>query len=60
MSQTSTIQEESTEVVYDTEVKCGFTSPKSAPQKQPDPEAMAIFRRVSEKHHSLWVSLAKP
>ena len=60
MSQTSTIQEKSTEVVYDAEVKGGSTNPKSASQHQTDSEAMAIFRQVSKKHHSLWVSLAKP
>ena len=36
------------------------TPPKTAYDKQTDLEAMEIFRKVSKRHHSLWVSLAKP
>lgn len=36
------------------------TESSPASQNQTDQEAMRIFREVSKKHHSLWVSLAKP
>lgn len=54
------VQTEENQKVDAPEQNPAKTDSTTASQSQTDQEAMRIFREVSKKHHSLWVSLAKP